>query len=302
MKRAVLHVSLVLLLLLPFSSLFALPAAAATGPGDLDTTFGTGGKVTTDFGGSPVGFSVAIQSDGKIVVAGYSNVGGTFGFALARYNTNGSLDATFGTGGKVTTNYGGDDRGYSLAIQSDGKIVVAGYSNAGGTFDFALARYNTNGSLDTSFSAGGKVTTDFGGSDDLGRSVALQGDGKIVVAGDSNVGSTFDFALARYNTNGSLDTSFGAGGKVTTDFGGSGDGGRSVALQGDGKIVVAGNAAVGGTADFALARYLAAAPAPTPTPTPVPGVGWPGLLALAFGLAALGFFALRRAARAHKAH
>jgi len=176
--------------------------------GALDTSFGSGGKVTTDFGGSyhPDGFSVALQPDGKIVVAGYA--GGDF--ALARYNSDGALDTSFGSGGKVTTDFGGSDAGYSVALQPDGKIVVAGYAG----LDFALARYNSDGALDTSFGTGGKVTTDFSGGRDVGYSVALQPDGKIVVAGYAGV----DFALARYNSDGALDTSFGSGGKVTTDF------------------------------------------------------------------------------------
>jgi uncharacterized delta-60 repeat protein len=114
-----------------------------TTPGSLDTTFGTGGKVTTEIGGShDSGYSVAIQSDGKIVVAGSSNNGSDYDFALARYTTNGTLDTTFGTGGKVTTAIGESVDGvYSVAIQSDGKIVVAGDSDNGSNYDFALARY-----------------------------------------------------------------------------------------------------------------------------------------------------------------
>ncbi|MBI4336543.1 MAG: IPTL-CTERM sorting domain-containing protein [Chloroflexi bacterium] len=231
--------------------------------GTLDTSFGAGGKVATDFGGDDGGYSVAVQGDGKIVVAGYSYTGGTLNFALARYNASGSLDASFGTGGKVATDFGGHDYGRSVAIQGDGRIVVAGYSNTGGTLNFALARYNASGSLDASFGTGGKVATDFGGYD-YGRSVAIQGDGRIVVAG----AASSNFAVARYNANGSLDASFGTGGKVTTDFGGD-DAGYSVAIQSDGRIVVAGHSTAGGTLDFALARYMAGEPAPPPTPTEV---------------------------------
>ena len=198
----------------------------------------------------------------------------------------------------MTTDFGGNDVGRSVAVQSDGKIVVAGFTDAGGTRDFALARYNVNGSLDTSFGVGGKVLTDFGGLEDVGVSLAVQSDSRIVVAGQSNTGGNYDFALARYNASGTLDATFGAGGKVLTDFGGSYDRGDSVAVQGDGKIVVAGQSNAGGADDFALARYMAAAPVPTPTPTLVPGVGWPGLLALAIGLAALGLLVATRKAHA----
>ena len=239
--------------------------------GDLDTTFDGDGKVTTDFATMEFGgaldraYGVAIQSDGKILVAGHSFTGNgeQYNFALTRYNANGSLDTTFDGDGKVTTDFGGgDDTAHSVAIQSDGKIVVAGSSGIRGTFDsddFALTRYNANGSLDTTFDGDGKVTTDFGKNlDDHGYSVAIQSDGKIVVAGESkHVRGGYDFALARYNANGSLNTSFDGDGKVTTTIGihnfGANYGAFGVAIQSDGKIVVAGD----GPDDFALTRYNA---------------------------------------------
>jgi uncharacterized delta-60 repeat protein len=225
--------------------------------GSLDSSFGTGGKVTTDFSTVDYGRSVALQSDGKIVVAGFTNND----FGLVRYNSDGSLDTSFGTGGKVTTDFNGDyDDGYSVTVQSDGKIVVAGRARGSNNIndDIALVRYNSNGSLDTSFGTGGKVTTDFNGSTDFGQSVALQSDGKIVVAGEAFTPGVYgsDFALARYNSDGSLDTSFGTGGKVTTDFDGNSGNGQSVTVQSDGKIVVAGYFSTSSyILDFALARY-----------------------------------------------
>ena len=203
-----------------------------------------------------VGNSMAIQSDGKIVVAGYSSIGGYDNFALIRYNPNGSLDTSFNGTGKVTTAIGSvHDRGNSVAIQSDGKIVVAGYSQ-NSNYDFAVVRYNPNGSLDTTFNGTGKVTTAFGTSNDVGNSVAVQSDGKIVVAGQTIIGSNDDFALVRYNSNGSLDTNFNGAGKVTTAIGSFGDRAHSMAMLSDGKIVVAGESYMGGSAyDFALARY-----------------------------------------------
>src|SRR5205085_6356209 len=119
-------------------------------------------------------------------------------FALARYNSDGTLDATFGSGGKVTTVFGTNGAvALALALQPDGKIVAAGVT-ASSTSNFALARYNTNGTLDTSFGSGGKVTTNFSGGNDYARGVAIQADGKIVVAGSSNIGLDWpDFALAR---------------------------------------------------------------------------------------------------------
>jgi uncharacterized delta-60 repeat protein len=227
--------------------------------GALDLTFGTGGIVTTPIGsGNDGAYSVAIQTDGKLVVAGYSYNGTNYDFALVRYTTNGALDLTFGTGGIVTTPIGsGNDYAYSVAIQTDGKLVVAGNSSNGGSnSDFALVRYTTNGALDLTFGTEGIVTTDFGGPIDYGNSVAIQTDGKLVVAGNSGNGaSNSDFALVRYTTNGALDLTFGTGGIVTTDFGGYGDVGHSVAIQTDGKLVVAGWSYNGNISDFALVRY-----------------------------------------------
>jgi uncharacterized delta-60 repeat protein len=234
--------------------------------GTLDTTFGTGGKTTTPFAVPSVAQtnSLRIQLDGKIVVAGVTfvnNAGNLVGnFALARYNSNGTLDTTFGTGGKMVTDFGADDHAFSVALQADGKIVAAGMEGA----DFALARYNTNGTLDGTFGTGGKVVTDFAGSGDLALGVAIRPDGKIVAVGRTSVPfpQNSAFAVARYNSNGTLDTSFGNGGKATTTFAGShGDQASSVAIQSDGKVVVAGtavlnvNTAITIAQQFAFARY-----------------------------------------------
>ncbi len=244
--------------------------------GSLDTTFSSDGKVITDFGVSALGYGVAIQSDGKIVVVGSVETGNE-DFALARYNPNGSLDTTFSGDGEVTTDFFGSyDEAYSVAIQSDGKIVAAGYAYHGATTsdDFALARYLSDGSLDTTFSGNGKVFTDFGSFDEA-YGVAIQSNGKIVVVGVTGT-STYDFALARFTPNGSLDLTFGSGGKVTTDFFVNDDIARGVAIQSDGKIVAAGDSVISGTNhDFALARYDGDTP-PTPTPTPLPPTQTPG--------------------------
>jgi uncharacterized delta-60 repeat protein len=251
------------------------PLAAWAASGDLDATFGTGGKVTTDFAGNDdEAHGLVLQTDGKLVTAGVARTSRSGDFALARYNANGSLDPTFGTGGKVTTDFAGnDDAAFAVALQPDGKIVAAGGAGVGrsgsdyrsSNEDFALARYNANGSLDATFGTGGKVTTDFAGNDDEAHGLVLQTDGELVAAGVAKMSRSGDFALARYNANGSLDATFGTGGKVTTDFAGDDDAAFTVVVQPDGKIVAAGGAKVGRSGsdfkysneDFALARYLA---------------------------------------------
>lgn len=241
------------------------PGAAWAQSGTLDPTFGSGGTVATDFARKvDLAEGVAVQDDGKIVAVGWATVAGAFRFAVARYNDDGSLDATFGSGGKVTTVFGGvEDTASAVAIQADGKIVVAGTTDFDGNlhYRFALARYNTDGTLDSSFGSGGRVTTSLFGTYNSGHAVAIQPDGKIVVAGfagNAFIGlSDGRFGVARYNTNGSLDGAFGGSGWVTTDFGGTISNATSVAIQADGKIVVAGdsNAGVSSRPDFAVARY-----------------------------------------------
>ena len=225
--------------------LWAFPARAAAG--SLDTGFSVDGRVMTDLtAGFDGALGVAIQQDGKIVAAGY----GGAGFELVRYNTDGTLDPSFDYDGKVATDFTtGGDGAYAVAIQQDGRIVAAGYAADGGRF--ALARYNLNGSLDTTFDGDGKVTTDFSVSADLAMGVVVQGDGRIIAAGYA-FGSTV-FALARYKADGSLDNTFGGDGMVTTDFTANLDIARSIAVQADGKVLAAGYADAG--AKFALARY-----------------------------------------------
>lgn len=232
--------------------------------GALDPTFGGGtGKVVTDLADThDCAYAVAIQTDGKIVIAGETGLypGSRIDFAILRYNSDGSLDSTFGNGGVVKTDfYNDDDRVKALAIQTDGKIVVAGYaSNNAIAHDFALARYNSDGSLDENFGFQGKVITSFFllGGDEYAEALVLQPDGKILVAGEANsAGLQSNFAIARYTNSGSLDMSFGAGGKVLTDFFGYAGQARSIAIQADRKILVAGRANNDSGYDFALARY-----------------------------------------------
>jgi uncharacterized delta-60 repeat protein len=245
--------------------------------GDLDTTFGAGGKVITDVGAFDVARSVVIQPDGKILVAGYtadnsnSNNAYSSDFVITRYTSNGNLDTSFGTGGKVVSSFGNssDSRDFvrSMALQADGKIVVAGsvyqrgYYNYGYSYDAAIARYNSDGSLDTSFGTGGKAIYD--ANQDEWNSLAIQADGKIVVAGYFSYGAGDDFVVARYTSTGQLDQSFELDGTVTINFDGTSyDRAYGLAIQSDNKIIVVGSTAYPSgpyasyeqNANFALAR------------------------------------------------
>jgi uncharacterized delta-60 repeat protein len=249
--------------------------------GTMDPSFGRRGKVTTDFsGGGDFITDLVLEPDGKIVAVGVSATKGdpfrSRDFALARFNPDGTLDPSFGAGGRVTTELGRSSSAFAIALQQDGKILVGGSSEgSNGPTDFSIARYNPDGTLDASFGMGsGVVTTDlFGGAsfggDDYLFDLTVQPDGKIVAGGWASRRNSVkgDSALVRYNPNGTLDASFGVGGKITTDLFGGDDSIFSLALQPDGKILAVGPAKRrGGDYDFALARY-------NPDGTPDPGVG-----------------------------
>jgi len=249
--------------------LMAVPATAA--PGDLDTTFGIGGVLTTNFGGTyDWAYAVAVQPDGRIVAAGVSNAGKTYDFALARYTADRSLDPTFGHNGIVTSDFEGSyDWAYALALQPDGKLVLDGVSDRSGSQDFALARYLPNGALDGGFGEGGLATGTLRPlTVDAVRGVAVQPDGRILAAGvtfenEVSLRPNGDFMVARYTADGRPDLTFGIGGVVTTDFEGSSyDELYALALQPDGRILTAGVTDSGGgpgvlagADDLALARY-----------------------------------------------
>ncbi len=233
--------------------------------GSLDTTFGNGGTLMTDFfGNEDDAFSVLIQPDGKIVAVGSANNPASYyDFAAVRYLSNGTIDTTFGVAGKVSTDFGDQnfDRARSAALQSDGRIVAAGFaiSQNGGVQNFAVARYTSNGILDTTFSGDGKTQIDFGNCCQSATKLLLQSDGKIITVGGSNGESgDDDFLLARLSPRGSLDNTFGVGGQVRTSFGDLNGGANGAALQSDGKIVAVGFQATFSNqwANFALARYL----------------------------------------------
>lgn len=252
-----------------FALFVSLPVARAA-DGDLDPSFGTGGQVMIDINKSTdIAQAVAIQTDGKIVVVGQTYKNNDYSgedFVVTRYNTNGTLDPTFGKGGKVRTDFPGLAAvPSSVVIQPDGKIVVAGGAFPLFTFlgDFKVVRYLPNGKLDRSFGDGGIVTSSFPGQGSYAFAVALQSDGKIVAAGtdfvnfSSEDNSDTDFALARYNADGSPDTSFDGDGQLTTDFDGFNDDAFSVLIQPDGKLVAVGSAKnPTNFYDFAATRYL----------------------------------------------
>jgi uncharacterized delta-60 repeat protein len=230
--------------------------------GSLDAGFGNEGIVTTKLFGESRLSALAIQADGKILSAGWSQRGAASDsdsdFALVRYLSDGTLDPSFGDGGKVVTDFSTNDGATAIAIQSDGKIVLAGFASRGAqNLDFALARYNGDGSLDKDFGEGGKVQIDFHAQDDQATSLSIQRDGRIVVVGSSRTYSGSLFVLARYNRDGSLDPSFGDLGTVTTDFPGQTIAAATglVLLNFDETIVVSGTAANQADYSFAIAQY-----------------------------------------------
>ena len=213
--------------------------------GALDTTFATGGIATIDFGGDDFGEAMVRQADGRIVVAGRSSAAGA---VVARLRATGVLDPDFGGDGRVTLPGGGSVS--AVLVQPDRKIVVAG--NATGSAMMTVTRLMPNGSPDTTFDGDGTATIDFGSTADLAAGVVLQPDGKIVVGGYTQASE--DVAVARLNTNGSPDATFGVAGKATVDFGVA-TFGQAVARAPNGRIVVAGQKTGGD--DFAVARLLA---------------------------------------------
>ena len=215
---------------------------ARTNPsGSLDTSFNNFGFIT--FSGT--GFdSLLVQPDGKIVVVGQSIV--------YRFNSNGTLDTSFNSTGSVIIGINSYPfYGKSILLQNDGKIVVVGTVNNSSNNDFAVIRLNTDGSFDTTFDFDGKTTIGIGTGNDEAFSSAIQSDGKIVIVGQTNNGTNYDFGTIRLNSNGSIDTSFAINGIAILAFTLQ-DYGRSVDIQTDGKILVAGVA----NGKLAVARYF----------------------------------------------
>ena len=224
--------------------------------GTLDRAFGTDGIVIYDGGkGNDCGRLVAIQADGKIILTGYSNNGENYDILTMRYNSNGTLDPSFGTNGIAIYNNGNrNDYGRAIAIQSDGKIVVTARSKGDSTSAMIL-RYKGDGTLDNTFGTNGVVTYEGGHGNDGFRDVAIQTNGKIVVSGYTKTVTGFDVVTARYNSDGALDNTFGTDGVVTYDGGHGDDGARGVAIQSDEKIVVSGGVYNGTDLDVLVLRY-----------------------------------------------
>lgn len=246
-----------LLLIVPtmILSYHPLRKVQAAVDGDLDSTFGSGGMVKTDFSGNSDWINaIVMQPDGKAVVAGgTSNSARVSSFALARYNSDGSLDQSFGNAGRVITNQGGLTVATSLAVVEDGKILAGGIAHGNGQ-DFAMARYNEDGAVDASFGSNGVVVTDLG-SADIAWNMTVQPDGKILLGGEvGRAGQASSFAVVRYKKNGGIDPSFGLGGKIAVQFSSGFDEAYAIALQADGKIVLAGAADLNGNSPFAIAR------------------------------------------------
>jgi uncharacterized delta-60 repeat protein len=296
--------------------------------GSLDTTFDVDGRVLTSFvsGYDASAEAVRLQADGKIVVGGYTATSSVnLNFALARYNPDGSLDSSFGSGGKIITSFAdasavapslmydvalapnGDivavgrvflnSSGYhfamaryssngtllagpnalpvtggwatSVAVQTDGKIVMVGRTdspstptNPHGSRNFVILRCDSNGNIDNTFN-GGVMSLTFSNNTtnnyNEGQAVVIQSDGKILAAGHSGVHvSTQRFALARFNTDGTNDISFGTGGRVVTQLtpNSTRDAAHALAVRSDGKIIAAGQCSENGSHNWAIARYL----------------------------------------------
>jgi uncharacterized delta-60 repeat protein len=247
------HLKTVLFKAVLISMVLGLPGFTITlaASGDLDGTFGGDGRVTTNLvpsnpGRADYAHDLALQPDGKIVAVGYSydssSTSQALYFAVTRYKPDGSLDPTFSGDGRRLLNLGEFGIARAVVVQPNGKIVVAGEVAGADGLDVGIVRFNSNGTLDTTFSGDGKQITSFGDGDNLAHAVALQSDGKILVAGEGWNGKTVEFVVYRYLSNGSLDPAFSGDGMISFGFGaGKDDYAVDLALQSDGKIVVAGS-------------------------------------------------------------
>ena len=223
--------------------------------GALDATFAGDGTLSLEIGvGEGAAQALAIQPDGKFIVAGWSDSGGgNFDFSLLRSNPDGSLDATFSGDGRQVVSLASIDQAFDVALQTDGKIVVVGSSQTGGNADLMVMRFAADGSLDPTFSSDGLLTQALSAVNDTASTVAIQSDGRILVAGTSGT----NYAIERYESQGNLDPSFDTDGYNTGSFGNNTSSANAMALQEDGKIIVAGYGWSGSSWDFGIARHTA---------------------------------------------
>jgi uncharacterized delta-60 repeat protein len=242
-----------------FFCLFSIGSLYSQMPGSLDSTFDFDGKKTLSFAPNSYDYANDIiqQPDHKIIVVGSSTMGG--GFTLWRLNLDGAPDSTFHFDGLANTGFSTGNAGaQSVAIQPDGKIVVGGYAYNGSFMDYAVARFHPNGTLDSSFSLDGLVTTSINWRDDYGNSILVQPDGKIVLSGyydNANPSLNWDIAIVRYNADGTLDSTFDGDGILTTPIGHVGYIGQKLLLQPDNKLVLIGTNFNGASAQFLVFRY-----------------------------------------------
>lgn len=225
--------------------------------GSLDTTCGAGGKFVHEIGAADDnGRAIVVQVDGVSVAVGRSG----FDALLVRLDADGVPDPLFDGDGRMVSDFGGNEGWLGLALQDDGKLVAVGWAGPVGTSDFAVARFNTDGSLGTGFGTGGLVTLDILGSKDLAYAVAIQTDDKIVVAGyASDPDGDKEAALVRFDPDGTLDSpGFGTAGIVEYNLGPTTDDrARALALPSDGKIVIGGQTVVAGPGSDALTGCVA---------------------------------------------
>jgi uncharacterized delta-60 repeat protein len=213
--------------------------------GTPDNTFDADAIQTVDFSGNNDTLNaITLQSDGQIILAGFTSDGTHSNFAVARLNTDGSPDNSFNSNGKQVTDFGSSSDDYinAITIQSDGKLVATGYTNDGVHTYLAASRYNANGTPDNSFDGDGLLTTHITQGNTRFTSTTLQADGKLLTAGYTWNGTNYDFVVTRNNTNGTPDNSFDGDGVAITDFGSTRDIARGLVVQGDGKILLAGSA------------------------------------------------------------
>jgi uncharacterized delta-60 repeat protein len=238
-------------------------------PGTLDATWasaspnGAGTVITPIGGGIDTPQAIALQPDGKVIVAGYCYDGTHYGFCALRYRANGTLDTSWGSAGTgiVATPIGvNDSYASAVAAQPDGKVLLAGHCSDGTKYDFCALRYLVNGTLDTSWGSAGTgiVTTSIGsGGNDFANAMTLQPDGKVLLVGRCSNGGNDNFCALRYRSDGTLDPSWNSTGKVVTSLGGNDDQADAMAVQPDGKVLLAGSCDNGIRKNFCALRYLA---------------------------------------------